>query len=169
MSDAPLPTQQRIYSQIQNVPGIHFRELMRSCGVSTGQLSHHISALKRLQLIWEEKQGRNARFYPLGLNDSERHILRFLRSHTTRRILLLLLEHPSLAHKDLTGKMGLSPSTVSWHLEQLKNAGILSLEKKGKEHRYSITQKEEVRRVLIAHRQSFLDKLVDNFIDSWEE
>ncbi len=168
MSDAQNPTQSRIYLEIQKTPGIHFREIMRSCEVSTGQLSHHLSVLKRLGLIREEKHGRNARFYPLGLNDHEREILSFLRHQSARRILLLLLENPSIAHKELTSKMELSPSTISWHLEQLKQKSVIGFEKKGKEHHYFLTHPDDVRKALIAHRESFLDTLVDRFIDSWE-
>lgn len=162
------PTRKRIYEAIQKCPGIHFRELTRQCSVSTGELSHHLLFLRKINLIKEEKHKHNVRFFPLGLNDYERSILSHLRNPPSRHIIMALLTFPSLTHKKITEKMGLSASTISWYLEGLKKEGILLVEKKGREKHYSLNDKMEVSKVLIAHRQSFIDSLVDKFIESWE-
>ncbi len=170
MNDAfASPIRKSIYESISTFPGIHFRELIRSCNVSTGQLSHHLSHLKKVGLIKEEKQGRNSRFYPLGLSSEERAMLGILRNPTSRSIIISLLKKSPQTHKELSSQFDMSLSTLSWHLEQLKSKNILLMQKKGKENFYSLKDSTQASKTLIAHRQSFLDKLVDNFIESWEK
>jgi predicted transcriptional regulator len=163
------PTRIKVHDAISKTPGIHFREIMRVCAVSTGQLSHHLSSLKKLGLIREEKQGRNSRFYPLGLNENERALLGILRNPTARRIIMSLLEKSPKSHKSICASVNLSQSTISWHLEQLKETGVVLMHKKGKEHHYFLANPAEVAKTIISHRQSFLDKMVENFIESWEK
>jgi predicted transcriptional regulator len=158
----------RIYLFIEQFPGIHYRELQRQAKTGRGNLDHHLKKLLRLNLIKTDRQERR-RFYPLGLNERERHLLSVLRQRMFRKIIIILLQGSALTHKALVRHIGLSPSSVTRYLEKLACKQIIAVKKSGREKRYCVLDEQEVARILIAYRESFLDKLVDNFVEFWEE
>jgi len=163
-----LETRKKIYSLIKNRPGIYLRELERETGFTIGQLTYHLSILVKADLVKEETAGRFKRFYPLGLNVYERKILSLLRQPNLRRIIILVLENKRITNKDLSKKISLSPATISWHIQNLKNANLIHNETRGNETYYSLVDEDEIIKVLIAYRESFLDKIVDEFIKTWD-
>ena len=59
-------------------------------------------------------------------------------AHPTRLFMLEEISNTSYCVSELTEKVGLDVSTVSKHLSILKNAGLVSVEKKGREVFYSL-------------------------------
>ena len=59
-------------------------------------------------------------------------------AHPTRLFMLEELANKSYCVRDLTEMVGLDVSTVSKHLSILKNAGLVNVEKKGKQVFYSL-------------------------------
>ncbi len=162
-----LETRKKIYTLIKNRPGIYLRELERETGFTMGQLTYHLSLLVKANLIKEEIAGRFRRFYPLGLNVYERKILSLLRRPNLRKIIILVLDNERITNKELSEKMSLSPATISWYVQDLKEANLIQNEIKGNEILYSLKDKDEIIKVLIAYKESFLDKMVDRFIEMW--
>jgi len=121
----------------------------------------------KADLVKEETAGRFKRFYPLCLNSYERKILSLLRQPNLRRIIILILENERITNKDLSKKISLSPATISWHIQNLKNANLIHNETRGNETYYSLVDEDEIIKVLIAYRESFLDRIVDEFIKTW--
>jgi DNA-binding transcriptional ArsR family regulator len=80
---------------------------------------------------------------------------------------LFLLIHPNSSHKDILEHFDLAPSTLSYHLDKLIEGQILKRDRSGKESRYEVIDKEEVAKVLITYKHSFLDALVDKFVEFW--
>ncbi len=157
-----------IYRAIRRFPGIHFRELQRKVGGGTGGLEYHLRYLMKHRLIMVERSGRRTRFFPLELDDHERAILALLRQKNVRRIIIKVLQDKEANHGALVRFLQISPSTVTWHLRKLLDAGILSVKEAGREKRYTVNDPERVTRVILAYRESFLDALVDRFVDAWE-
>lgn len=71
-------------------------------------------------------------------------------------------------NKELSEAVGLSPSTISWHLNKLLDAGILKKEKEGRMSNFTIKYLELVAELLITYKESFLDSILDSFIEMWE-
>jgi len=69
--------------------------------------------------------------------ETRANILKAL-AHPTRLFMLEELADKSYCVTELTEMVGLDVSTVSKHLSILKNAGLVSVEKKGKEVFYSL-------------------------------
>ena len=65
-------------------------------------------------------------------------VLKFIQNTTDRRILLLLMNDPELNRKELGNRLGISGLMVTWYTKRLSDAGIISLEKSGKNARYEI-------------------------------
>jgi predicted transcriptional regulator len=95
-------------------------------------------------------------------------ILKLARLKTDRHILLFLLQNETSTNEQLSEILHLSPSTVSWHIKKLVNAHILNASAVGRKIIYSIRDSELVSRVLIKYKESFLDILVDRFVEMWE-
>ncbi len=162
-----LETRKKIYTSIKNRPGIYLRELERETSFTIGQLTYHLSILVKANLIKEENAGRFRRFYPLGLNVYEIKILSLLRRPNLRKIIILVLESKRITNKELSEKMSLSPATISWYVQDLKDVNLIHNEIKGNEIFYSLKDEDEIIKVLIAYKESFLDKMVDRFIETW--
>jgi predicted transcriptional regulator len=90
-----------------------------------------------------------------------------LRQESIRRILLCLLEKPGSMNKELVDEMMLSPSTISWHIGRLIQTGAVVAEKKDGETVFYVSEPEIVTKLLVTYKSSFVDKIVDRFVDVW--
>ena len=165
-----LETRRRIYEQIIKSPGIHFRELERRLHVVVGNLQYHLQYLEKKNLIRASNDEDYVRYFvkDKSLNENERKILSFLRRSGCRHILIQLLNNPELNNKELSQAIGLSPSTISWNLNKLIEAGIIERKKTGRISNFTIVDPTAIAELLICYKESFLDTLVDGFIEMWE-
>lgn len=165
-----LDTRRKIYELIVKSPGIHFREIERRLGIAVGSLQYHLHFLEKKNLIKIEQDEGYLRYFPVEspLSQNDKKILSFLRRKTSRHILIFLLNKSSANNKDISRGVGLSPSTVSWHLNKLVEAGVVRRRKKGRESFFEIEDPERVVKLMITYKESFLDKLVDGFVEVWE-
>lgn len=164
-----LDVRKKIYQTIEEFPGLHFRELQRKNRVGVGNLDYHLNYLEKTNLIRVKKSKGNKRFYPLGLNDYERNILGILRQKNFRKIILKLLKEKNITHKSIVDYLKISPSSVTWYLKLLINKNILIILEKEKQRYYQLKNKEEIIKVLVTYKESFVDKLVDSFVEAFEK
>ena len=85
-----------------------------------------------------------------------------------RHILIFLLEKKRSTPLKIAEATGISLSTLSWYLKQLKAKNIISEKKKGRFRVYRINDPGVIVKYLVAHKSSFLDTVVDRFIETWE-
>lgn len=155
-----------IYSLISTSPGLHFREIQRRTKIATGQLTHHLSYLQKVGLIKSESDGEYLRYYAhIPINDEEKRVLELVRQKSIRHILLFILDNNNCNHEHLVKNLDISPSTISWHLKKLIDAKVVNKEVEGRKSFYSINNPEIVKNVLIKYKESFMDILVDRFIE----
>ena len=65
--------------------------------------------------------------------------------------------------------VGLSPSTVSWHLKKLERGDIIGFIKKGRSTSYNILiDKEKIITLLITYKESFFDSMINRVIEMWD-
>jgi DNA-binding transcriptional ArsR family regulator len=163
-----LSTRRWIWENIQRFPGIHFRELERKTALAHGALEYHLGVLEKAGVINAEKVAANIRYFPAEVPQDDQKTLGVLRQEIARRILVSLLERPSLGNQDLARILKKSPSTVSFHLNKLEENGLINRVIESGDLRYRIVEKDRVIRLLVVYRSSFLDRLVDRFVTSWE-
>jgi predicted transcriptional regulator len=175
-----LDIRKKIHELITEHPGLHFRELQRRTDLATGQLEYHLHYLLRSNLLQAEKKEHNIRYYPLGLQKEEQELLRVLRQRTIRKTILLLLEKEPRKHKEFVVALGISPSSVSWYLQRLTEQKIIfrkesivqradqKKHQKVPERTYTLIEPQKIIKTLIFYKESFTDKLVDRFIETWE-
>jgi len=164
-----LETRRRLYDVVRSFAGCHFREIERGGGLSSGTTKYHLAYLARHGLIQEERTGNNVRYFPREVGTDQKKVLGVLRSRPLRGIVLFIITHANCSPEQITHGVHIAPSTLSWHLRTLTQQGIVKVAVHGKRHRYDIAiDKENVLKLLIAYRASFLDALVDNVIEMWQ-
>jgi len=169
-----LDVRRKIYDCVKKSPGIHFREIQRRAGIATGSADYHLHFLRRNGLLRAEKSGRFLRYYvtDTAYDHKEKELLDILRHEPFRHILIYLIENKRANALKIADKLGYSPSNLSWYLRHLLEKKIVKQYKRGRFRIYSIKNKEERKMIvkcLVAYKESFLDKIVDRFIDAWTE
>jgi predicted transcriptional regulator len=157
-----------LMKQIEQTPGIRYRELLRLTGLVNGVLTYHLAALEKANVIKVDRGSRITRYYPVNVSEKESAILKFVRHEPIRQIVLFILEQDMSTFNEIVNHTGKAPSTVSSHLKRLKEAGIISV-RYGEYQLYRIVERDFVAEVLSKYKESFVDKVVDNYIQMVEE
>jgi predicted transcriptional regulator len=159
---------QKLFTLISECPGIHFRDAQRRTESSTGNLTYHLDCLVKAGLLTSVRDGKYLRYYAFTEKSAEeKRILEIARRKTDRHILLLLLQNETNTNEELSEILNLSPSTISWHIKKLIETNILSVKVEGRKVFYSVNNQELVSGILIKYKESYLDKLVDRFVEIW--
>jgi predicted transcriptional regulator len=119
----------KLLKSINTQPGIRYRELLRLFGLTNGVLTYHISTLEKSRQIIVDRNNRTkvTRYYSNYIPVEESGIIGHIRNNTARQIILCILEHnnSSCTFNEIVQYTKRSPSTTSWHLKRLKDAGIV--------------------------------------------
>ena len=157
----------RLWELIGAAPGLHFRELQRQSRAATGETVYHLDVLERQGHIQSERFGGLRRFFSPEVAAEDRAVFAALHSQTRRQIVLLLLAEGQLTHRQLVEATRLAPSTLTWHLRHLRRSGVLELEPSASA--YTLVRPRVVRKLLLRHRTTFRDELVNRFADTWDQ
>ncbi len=164
-----LENRRKIYELVKEYSGCHFRELERKSNISIGILKYHLNFLSKHELIKQEKYGQKIRYFPKYFQSENTKLLSLLRQDKVRKIILFLLINKNPNHEDIVKFIQAPPSTVSWHIKKLLQENIISQKKEGRKTRYHlIIDEEEIKKLLILYKESFLDSLVNRTIEMWE-
>ena len=164
-----LSTRDRIYSTISKNPGLHFREVQRRTEIATGALQYHIDYLQKKHLVRSEKDGKFSRFYAVRGEDVDTELMSLLRQESVRRIVLFLMKRRRATLPQISKEVSLSASTTSFHMQKLVQSEMIVQKNYGKKTYFSLKDKDRVLELLLTYKKSFLDEVVDNFVDLWEE
>ena len=161
-------TRSILLRQIEENPGIRYRELLRLTGLVNGVLTYHLAALEKADVVKVDRQARMTRYYPLSVSDGESAVLKYIRHEPVREIMLFILDHSMCTFGEIVEHVNKAPSTVSSHLKRLKEAGIVSV-RYGEYHLYSLADKDLVYDVLSKYKASLADRIVDNYAEMVQE
>lgn len=164
-----LDVRKKIYNSLKRSPGLHFRELQRRTKLATGSLQYHLDYLLKRHLLKQEKDLKFTRFYLVRDSFEGQKEMNVLRQESLRKIVLLLLEKKRANNTQVSRWIGVSPSTASWHLSKLLEKGIVEKTKKGRKTVYTLVEPEKAKEILVKYKRSFLDEMVDNFVEVWQQ
>lgn len=166
-----LPVRKRLYDLIKVSPGLHFRELKRKSGLAIGSLQYHLDILGKFNFIKTKKKGKFVRYFPFAFEENveEEQLLALLRDENIKKIALVLLTKRNVTNKRLAKLLELSPSTVSFHLKKFEESGLIKKQQFGRKIFFELTDKKKIKQVLLGYEKSFVDGLVDNFVEIWEK
>ena len=118
-----------IFEHIKSNPGIHFKKLLRELNFQPGAMSYHLNVLEKGEFIKSIQDGNYRRFYLYGAKSD----LRIVLTTVQLRILSVVDERPGISQSKISRTIGSNRMLVNYHIKILMDAGILSLEKSGRE------------------------------------
>lgn len=96
-------------------PGDHYNSIKEALELPNGTLAYHIQVLQKEMIVRSVKDGKFRRFYPAEMRIPEGGEP----TKIQRVILDLIRTNPGITPRDAAGLLGLTASTVSYHLEKL--------------------------------------------------
>jgi predicted transcriptional regulator len=134
-------TRTAIYDHIHAHPGIRLGTLAQDLGINRGTLRYHLGRLQEFGMIAAAAvEGRTGYFENRQKYSAlEAKVLIHLKNPNTREILAILLESPGASRRELAERLGITASSVSWHMRRLKNDAIVLQEKIGGDVRYTLS------------------------------
>lgn len=171
-----LESRKTIYQWVSDYPGLHLREIARGTRLDPNHVKYHLTALEKHGLVSSRKEDGYWRFWPkttgtLGTHDAmaadEKKVLALLRREIPLHVALLLIEGGETNQRRLVDKIGVSQSTLSYHLKRMERDGLVQVRKEGRERIFSLVDPERVQGLLLRYRPP--DALVEGFLDAWEQ
>ncbi len=161
----------RIQETIRLFPGIHLRGIVKQLDTSTSLARYHLDHLVSEDLIREVHVGGFTRYFPKeaygSLSPKERHTLELLRQEKPLEIVLALLEHGPLQHRDLVEVVATTKGTLSYHLEKLVDQRVVRKVPRGPEKGFHLIDPDGVRTLL--SRYEPLPEIYEQVHDLWED
>lgn len=153
-----LASRKRIYAYVEENSGSHLREISRKCDLPLGTALYHLDRLEAEGLLAVRRDGRYKRYFPSqGLGRKEKDLLSAFRHAVPRRIGAALLDAHSATQRELCAIIGVSRSTLSFHVNSLIGRGILRRESDRPENRYLLEDPELAQQILTKYRDSLGD------------
>jgi len=143
------PTRLEINDFIKTHPGVHFRGICDGLGLSVGVVQYHLSVLEHAGIVMGHSDGQNKRFFETdAFAQSDMKLISLVRHETTGKILTILSQNPSALHRDIAQSLGISSQALSWQMNQLKKAGLITAEKAGVNVEYTLNNADAVKGAL---------------------
>jgi predicted transcriptional regulator len=167
-------TRNKIYDIINQNPGIYTSKIAELMGMSTQLTDYHLLYLERKKIILATKDPIEyyRKYYTVEstIRTEDKKLLDLLSKRISFEILMLLLKHDSLQHKDLAKKLNMSPSKLSYHLSKLESDNAIIMQPYGETKGYHLKNKDEIVRILrIYQKRITLSLAVDEFRDIWND
>jgi predicted transcriptional regulator len=155
---------QVLLRNINLTPGIRYRELSRITGLNNGVLTYHLSILEKLDRIKVDRQrNRMTRYYTVNIPLEESYIIGQFRNSVARQLIIFVADHDLCTFNEIVEYIKKAASTVSWHLKRLKDAGLITTIYGERFQLYKVTNREGVMKILGKYKESFVDRVIDNY------
>lgn len=139
VSDELGETAEKIWQFIQANPGCHLRKIKDMIHISQGTVQYHTDRLEKNGKITSTRSGLYKHYFPIGVfQNNEKEILQILSQETIRQILMLIVEQQAPTQTDIVNSIGLSASSVNWHMKRLIDLRLVEEIKEGKYKRYQL-------------------------------
>jgi predicted transcriptional regulator len=117
-----------IYESIKSNPGIHYMALQRELDIPLGVLAYHLNVLEKREYIKSMQDSKYRRFYLSGVKSD----LKMALTTVQMRILNVVNKNPGISQSKISENIGKNRMLVNYHIRILTDAGILALEKNGR-------------------------------------
>lgn len=128
-----------VYEHITLHPGTCVRSIGRDLQIANGDRQYHVAWLEKKGLVKTRRNGFHRFVYPvMSFDESQENLLGVLNRAKPHELLLRLLCDPSVTQRELATRLGCSQPAVSWHVEKLIEAAIVTKTRTGKGITYQI-------------------------------
>lgn len=111
---------------VQGRPGIALKELARLSGVQGGALAHHMVTLEREGLVVRQRVGLRVTFHAGAAATVARQV------PALQARLLALARAGPITQSEAARRLGVGRQALHYHVNQLRRAGLLELERAGR-------------------------------------
>ncbi|HWG89882.1 MAG TPA: winged helix-turn-helix transcriptional regulator [Candidatus Thermoplasmatota archaeon] len=159
-----LDSRRKIYEFVKGNPGAHLREIARSLNLPLGTALYHLDYLTGSDMIVVRRDGRYKRFFVKHmLGRREKDYVSTFHHSVPRKIATVILAKSKHTQRELCAEVGVSRSTLSFHLAQMVEKGLLTVTEGWPENIYHLTEPELAGKVLVMFRETFADEASANF------
>ncbi|MDW0314015.1 MAG: winged helix-turn-helix transcriptional regulator [Nitrososphaeraceae archaeon] len=159
-------TADRILQFIQNNPGCHLRGIKDMMQISQGTVQYHTDRLEKLGRITCTTSGLYKHYFPVGVfQNNEKEILQILSQETTRQILMYIVEQKSPTQTDIVNSVGISASSVNWHMKRLLEFKLVEEIKEGKYKRYQLHDRKVSSQYITALMRNYYPAIWEKWSD----
>jgi predicted transcriptional regulator len=159
-------TSERILQFIQNNPGCHLRKIREMIGISQGTVQYHTDRLEKMGRITSTRSGFYKYYFPVGIiQNNEKEILQILRQETARQILMFIVERQAPTQTDIVNSIGISASSVSWHMRRLIEFRLVEEIKEGKYKRYQLQDRKVSSKYITALIRNYYPAIWEKWSD----
>jgi predicted transcriptional regulator len=167
--DLELDSRRALYQHIVDNPGVHFRALLEAFDYAQGTIQYQLRWLATEELVEVSDDGKYTRYYPAAeFDDADRDAMNALRRKYSRRVLAHLITDGPLSTTELSDRLDKAKSTVSWHLSNLDEAGLVTREREGRSVVYAVGDPDRITQLYAIHQRSFTDRVVDRLLGLWD-
>lgn len=126
----------KIHGYILANPGDHYSSIRNALDLTNSSLAYHLGVLEKEELVRSRRDGMYKRFYPMGAKLPDDGGSPF--SLIQKRIIQVIRETPGICQKDIASVLGVSSSTVSYHITRLVERELITSKRKGMRTTYHI-------------------------------
>jgi predicted transcriptional regulator len=138
-----------IYECVVQHAGAHLRDVARRSAMPLGTALYHLDRLEEAGLIVARRDGRYKRYFTSqGMGRREKEVVSLLRHDVPRRIVYSLLAAGPATQRALCEAIGVSRSTLSFHVNRLLVAGLVSRTETRPEGIYALAEPDLARDLL---------------------
>ncbi|KKG18508.1 ArsR family transcriptional regulator [Methanosarcina sp. 2.H.T.1A.6] len=129
-----------IYAFIKANPGICVSKIANCMDLNRGTLRHHLKILETKNMIEAHIDRGKVLYFQNNstYGENEKLVISVLQNEITRKIISKILKEECNTNGDLALTTGISKSTISWYMKQLKESDLIEENKMGKSIIYNI-------------------------------
>ncbi len=138
-------TRQSIYGYIEDHPGKHYRAMARDLDLPRGTLSHHLKVLVREDKVKWTKESGYKHYYPR--DQTPRVTNKTILTPMQEQIFKIIKRKPARTYRDLARIVGCTPENTIYHVNNLRDKGLVYGEKEGREYHWYPQEERAVGKV----------------------
>ena len=159
-------TADKILRFIQSNPGCHLRGIKDMMHISQGTVQYHTDKLEKMGRITSTASGLYKHYFPVGIfQNNEKEILQILSQETSRQILMYIVEQQSPTQTDIVNSVGISASSVNWHMKRLLEFRLVEEIKEGKYKRYQLHDRKVSSKYITALMRNYYPAIWEKWSD----
>ncbi|HUR69690.1 MAG TPA: helix-turn-helix domain-containing protein [Candidatus Thermoplasmatota archaeon] len=135
-------TRKVIFDSVCGTPGLGVHEISRTAGVSYSTATYHLERLLGAGMIVMTPDGNKLCYYKNGgaFSESERKVLPLVKNEEAAKLFEAIVDSPGTYRAALAEKLGVTATTINWHLRRLREAGLVDETRQGRSaHLYART------------------------------
>ncbi|NVM29023.1 MAG: winged helix-turn-helix transcriptional regulator [Candidatus Helarchaeota archaeon] len=138
-----------IYHIINENPGIHLSELVQQTDIPLQTCSWHLTILQEFNMIKAIRVKNRYCFANVDISNDDLEIFHLLRNDLNKSVLKEISQNSQITFSNLSKKLDIAPSTLHYHINELKNARLISTSKEGTSQIFKICYEGSVQKLLI--------------------